>query len=176
MSSEESKKYSRIITGLAVSLIAVKLGLSTTGEIKIPQTGISVPVYALWFPFVFFCIPYIRELSKNNIFPVRIWKNELDSKLCTWSRGVVKAKWPDYIATQIRTEYLGLLSWSLTYHQAGKNPEPSYQAVSKPLNTIRVSLFALLSGVFELRVLELFTLPVVLSFVAITIWLTAFWN
>ncbi len=175
MSNEDSKKYAYSVILIAASLIAVKAGISSQSEIKIPQTSVAVPVYSLWLALIFLYIPYLRELSKNNIRPIHIWKKSLDTQLCKWSRLYVKEKWPDYIAPLIKTEYLGKLSWSHVYHQAGKNTEPSYKAVSKPFNTIMLAIFAFFSVFFKLRILELLTVPLALSLTALGIWVMALW-
>lgn len=175
MSSNDSKKYAYLVILLAASLIAVKAGMSGQSKIKIPQTSVAVPVFSLWLALIFLYIPYLRELSENGIRPLRIWKKSLDAQLCKWSRKYVIEKWPNYAAPLIKTEYLGKLSWSYKYHQAGKNSEPSYEAISKPLNTVMFAIFAFFSAFFKLRTLELFTVPITLSLVALGFWMRSLW-
>lgn len=94
MSSTESKKYAYLVMCISVSLIALRFGFGVGNEIKIPTTGVSVPTHFLWLGLIFMLIPYARELSQNKLQPLYLWKQRLNSDLCTWSRIYVKAKWP----------------------------------------------------------------------------------
>jgi len=175
MSSTESKKYAYLVMSISVSLIALRFGLGVDKEIKIPTTGVSVPINFLWVALVFMLIPYARELSQNKLQPLYLWKNKLNSDLCTWSRLYVKAKWPDYVAPLIDVSYKGMLVWSCVYHQAGSNREPSYEARSGFFTTLRIGLFSAIKVLLNLRVLELFTVPVTVVLICIFSWFVWLW-
>ena len=162
-----SKKYAYLILCICSSLIVVNLGATNDSRVTIPSTEIKVSAHYLWFVLIFLLIPYFRELSSNNIHPIKLFSKQLNSELCSWSRKQKSIKQPDLCAPLIEVKKLKAFVWSCCYHQAGKNKEPSFLVISSRFNTLKLSVISAFKAFSRLHVLDLFTVQLFVLLAAV---------
>jgi hypothetical protein len=145
------------------------MGNTPTTHVSIPTTGIKIPAEFLWGVLLFLFIPYINEIRENKIHPIKLFKKQLETELCAWSRAKKNDNQSELSTPLIRVSLVGSnkLVWSCKYHQAGKNEEPSYEVISNVLNTLRLSFISLVKVFLSLTIIDVVTLPILMVVVTI---------
>jgi len=172
-----SKKYAYILLLVSVGLIAINLGVGTISQIKIPNTPINIPGEYIWGLWLFLFIPYVNEIRQSGINLKCDIKKEFNAQLCSWSRKLKDIVHPEMYTPLIDVSKIDgqLITWRCKYHQAGKNPEPSFVVISGAVSTIKFLFISCVKVLFKFEVLDRITLPVlgvmcVLSTKAYALW------
>jgi hypothetical protein len=168
MAAAESKSASRTLMLLSLALIAANFPFAKFDGLQISGIPITVPFQFLWLAWAYIFIPFAREIKEANLQLSYTINKDFKSGLASWSRKIKEKEAPNLYTPQILvSNKWPSLKWELKYCQAGANLEPSFTAVSGRFNSVRIFFFACLKNLLSLKVLEHFSVPILLAALAV---------